>query len=56
MGVHAREQPAARAAGLDAATPRSRYGVSITDACIGWEETEALLREAAEAVRLRPAA
>jgi len=28
-------------------------GVSITDACIGWEETEALLREAAEAVRAR---
>ena len=24
-----------------------RYGVSITDACIGWEETERLLREAA---------
>ena len=22
------------------------YGVSITDACIGWDETEALLREA----------
>jgi len=27
-----------------------RYGVSITDACIGWEETEALLFEMAEAV------
>ncbi len=27
------------------------YGVSITDACIGWDETEALLYEAAEAVR-----
>lgn len=26
------------------------YGVSITDPCIGWEETEALLYEAAEAV------
>ncbi len=26
-----------------------KYGVSITDACIGWEETEALLREAARA-------
>ena len=22
------------------------YGVSITDACIGWDETEILLREA----------
>ena len=27
-----------------------RYGVSITDACIGWEETEALLYEMARAV------
>jgi len=27
------------------------YGVSITDACIGWEETEALLEEIAETVR-----
>jgi 3-deoxy-7-phosphoheptulonate synthase len=26
------------------------YGQSITDACIGWEETEGLLRELAEAV------
>ena len=24
-----------------------RYGVSITDACIGWEQTESLLRELA---------
>ena len=32
------------------------YGISITDACIGWDETEALLREAAETVRLRSAA
>lgn len=24
--------------------PRLRYGVSITDACLGWESTEALLR------------
>jgi len=28
-----------------------RYGVSITDACMGWSETEALLDEMAEAVR-----
>jgi 3-deoxy-7-phosphoheptulonate synthase len=28
-----------------------RYGVSITDACIGWDETESLLREAASALR-----
>jgi 3-deoxy-7-phosphoheptulonate synthase len=28
-----------------------RYGVSITDSCIGWAETEALLHEIAEAVR-----
>lgn len=30
-----------------------RYGVSITDACMGFAETEALLRELAEAVRSR---
>jgi 3-deoxy-7-phosphoheptulonate synthase len=29
------------------------YGVSITDACIGWDETEHLLHEAAETVRDR---
>ncbi|HVN86623.1 MAG TPA: 3-deoxy-7-phosphoheptulonate synthase [Candidatus Binatia bacterium] len=29
------------------------YGVSITDACIGWEETEPLLFEAAATVRRR---
>lgn len=28
-----------------------QYGVSITDACIGWDETKNLLIEAAEAVR-----
>ena len=27
------------------------YGVSITDACLGWDETEALLYEVAGAVR-----
>jgi len=32
------------------------YGVSITDACIGWEETETLLEEITEAVRMRIAA
>ena len=29
------------------------YGVSITDACIGWEDTEAVLEELAQAVRKR---
>ena len=33
-----------------------RYGVSITDACIGWEETEALLYEIAAAVAAQPSA
>jgi 3-deoxy-7-phosphoheptulonate synthase len=33
-----------------------QYGVSITDACIGWEETEALLGEITESVRMRAAA
>ena len=31
-----------------------RRGVSITDACIGWDETEDLLGEISEAVRLAP--
>ncbi|EWH01455.1 hypothetical protein Q427_14065, partial [Halomonas sp. BC04] len=28
-----------------------RYGVSVTDACLGWEATESLLLEAAEQLR-----
>ncbi len=38
--IHSGSQPAA--------SDRSKleYGISITDACIGWEETEQLLREA----------
>lgn len=31
-----------------------RYGVSITDACIGWEETESLILWADEMLSLRP--
>ncbi len=31
------------------------YGVSITDACLGWSDTEALLYELAEAVAVRSA-
>jgi len=27
-----------------------RYGVSVTDACVGWETTERMLIEAYEAV------
>lgn len=30
-----------------------KYGVSITDACIGWEDTETTLAELADAVRAR---
>jgi len=46
--IHAGSQPAV--------PDRSRlqYGVSVTDGCIGWEETEELLLEAHE--RLLPAA
>ena len=29
------------------------YGLSITDACISWEETESLLKEVAQAIRLQ---
>jgi 3-deoxy-7-phosphoheptulonate synthase len=31
---------------VDSDRSKLAYGLSITDACIGWEETEALLREA----------
>src|SRR5450830_905396 len=31
-----------------------RYGVSITDACLGWDSTAACLREAAARLRSRP--
>ena len=30
-----------------------KYGVSITDACIGWEDTEKVLEELATAVQKR---
>lgn len=30
-----------------------KYGVSITDACIGWEDTETTLEMLAQAVRKR---
>lgn len=30
-----------------------KYGVSITDACIGWEDTETVLESLASAVRQR---
>lgn len=30
-----------------------KYGQSITDACIGWDDSEVVLRELAEAVRMR---
>lgn len=30
-----------------------RYGVSITDGCLGWDDTESLLREAAKKLRYR---
>lgn len=30
-----------------------KYGVSITDACIGWEDTEAVLEKLAAAVKKR---
>ena len=28
-----------------------RYGISVTDPCIGWEETKSLLQQAAKVVR-----
>ncbi|WAH56717.1 3-deoxy-7-phosphoheptulonate synthase [Pseudomonas silvicola] len=37
--------------GSQAIGPGMRYGVSVTDGCLGWEDTEALLRDAAFALR-----
>jgi len=39
---------------LSASAPLT-YGQSITDACLGWDETESVLNELAEAVRARRA-
>jgi len=33
--------------------PSLKYGVSITDSCIGWEDTEALLRDLAKSIKAR---
>ena len=37
---------------LDSGEPLA-YGKSITDACIGWEDTDTLLRQLANAVKAR---
>ena len=38
--------------GCQALSAELRYGVSITDGCLGWSGTEAMLREAAERLRV----
>ena len=40
--LHCGEQPNAGQTGRDDPS-QLKYGVSITDACIGWEETQELL-------------
>ncbi|WP_249673256.1 3-deoxy-7-phosphoheptulonate synthase [Pseudomonas abieticivorans] len=37
--------------GCQAIGPNMRYGVSVTDGCLGWDSTERLLREAARQLR-----
>src|SRR5690606_5575804 len=37
--------------GNQALSGQLRYGVSITDGCLGWEGTERMLRQAAERLR-----
>ncbi|WP_416423347.1 3-deoxy-7-phosphoheptulonate synthase [Pseudomonas sp. App30] len=37
--------------GCQAIGPGMRYGVSVTDGCLGWDDTEALLRNAARQLR-----
>ncbi|WP_278958698.1 3-deoxy-7-phosphoheptulonate synthase [Aquipseudomonas alcaligenes] len=38
--------------GCQALSAELRYGVSVTDGCLGWSGTEAMLREAAERLRV----
>ena len=33
--------------------PSLKYGVSITDSCIGWDDTETLLRDLAKSIKFR---
>ena len=40
---------------IDADRSRLEYGVSVTDACVGWETTEAMVRDLATAARKRRA-
>jgi len=37
--------------GCQALSGELRYGVSITDGCLGWSATEVALRQAAERLR-----
>lgn len=39
--------------GCQPLSPSLRYGMSITDGCLGWSSTEALLRQAAKQLRAR---
>ena len=52
FGVMAESHLVAGAQKLEPGKPLT-YGQSITDACIGWEDTEALLEQLAEAVEKR---
>lgn len=40
---------------MDGGSGPIQYGKSITDACIGWEDTEAVLETLAQGVRKRKA-
>ncbi|WP_213878798.1 3-deoxy-7-phosphoheptulonate synthase [Pseudomonas sp. dw_358] len=42
--------------GCQAPGPNLRYGVSVTDGCLGWDSTEQLLREAARRMQRNPSA
>jgi 3-deoxy-7-phosphoheptulonate synthase len=39
--------------GCQPLSPTLRYGVSVTDGCLGWGTTEQLLRQAADRLRAR---
>jgi 3-deoxy-7-phosphoheptulonate synthase len=46
MMIESNLRPGKQSIPSDHDKSKLEYGVSVTDACIGWEETEALLEQA----------
>ncbi len=52
MGVMIESHLVEGSQSLESGVPLA-YGKSITDACIGWEDTDTILRQLADAVKAR---